>query len=106
MKSKHLLAAALTLVLASHAHAQRATDSGPTWRYRVLRCEKRLAGNPADDFAGFVGPKWVFKDGLWYSGDLSLVYWHGQWIPVAEHHRRVIERREIERIPERSVVEG
>ena len=92
-----LIAAAL-LVPAAHAHpgdtpdpGQRSRDPSHVWRARVLGPEGRLHVDPNSDFEGTVGPRYVYKDGRWYTADMRWVYFEGGWVTPPVRVERVIQ---------------
>ena len=78
------LALAALACTAGAARAQHENASDAVWRFKVLNKERRLVGHPESDYIGTAGPRFVFRDGRWFSGDLKLVYREGLWITLAE----------------------
>lgn len=96
MKTNWLLALTLTAALAPMARAQSSHAPAEEWRARVLGHEHRLHDNPDRDFDGTIGPRYIYKNGLWYTADMRWVYWEGAWVTdivrVTRTQKMVVKR--------------
>lgn len=94
MKTPCLALILLAAGAVSAAHAQRANDPASVWRAKVLGAEGRLHDDPDRDFDGTIGPMYIFKNGLWYTSDMSLVYFEGKWVSELERTTVISSRTE------------
>jgi len=99
-----MCAAAGFLVLAGSARAVHDWASDEHWRYSILHNEGKLMGHPENDLIGTVGPRFIYKDGRWYTGDMQRVYRGGQWLTLSEDAARTATIRKHV-IEEKTVVE-